>query len=212
MTWMYWIRFKNQIKFDKILFNQYNISSFICIKSAMSTEILGSSKEFGLEETLNGFKNEEKNLKNVIESQNDVKKFWWISLQKNWEYNVPWISKSAKMTNHREFGRSFIDCRLTKWLWSVVFSDSLVIPKNWPQRRESHKETFYSQKRLPWWALEIPWRHVASDGTIRDKDWYIVVAANYIPKWSQIMTTLWPGKVYDVWWMKWKWIDIYVNW
>jgi hypothetical protein len=41
----------------------------------MSTEILESSKEFELEETLNGFKNEEENLKNVIESQNDVKKF-----------------------------------------------------------------------------------------------------------------------------------------
>jgi hypothetical protein len=26
------------------------------------------------------------------------------------------------------------------------------------------------------------------------------------------MTTLWPGKVYDVWWMKGKWIDLYVNW
>ena len=70
---MYWIRFKNQIKFDKLLFNQYNISSFIRIKSTMSTEILGSSKEFELEEAFNGFINEEKKLK--IESQNNVKKF-----------------------------------------------------------------------------------------------------------------------------------------
>ena len=39
----------------------------------MSTEMLGSSKEFELEEAFNGFINEEKKLK--IESQNNVKKF-----------------------------------------------------------------------------------------------------------------------------------------
>lgn len=139
--------------------------------------------------------------------------FWWVALKRSWTYEVPWISKSAKSLKHRQFpGVIFGNCRLSKKLWSVLYPDSLVVPKNWVPKKEIHKETFYSQRVLPWWALQIPWRHVAEDGTVRDKDWYICVAANYIPKWSQIMTTLWPGKVYDTWWMKWKWIDIYVNW
>jgi len=176
----------------------------------MSIEIT-ESKPDEMESALNDFKNEELNLMNKIEK--NMKKFWWIPLQKNWEYEVPWITKKAKSLKHKQFpGVIFGNCRLSKKLWSVIFSDSLVVQKNWLTRREAHKETFYSQKVLPWWALQIPWRHVASDGTIRDKDWYICVAANYIPKWSTIMTTLWPGKVYDTWKMKWKWIDIYVNW
>ena len=39
-----------------------------------------------------------------------------------------------------------------------------------------HSETYYSQKVLPGGGLAIPGRHIASDGTIRDKDNYIVVA------------------------------------
>lgn len=152
-------------------------------------------------------------VENMAKEMQKWKEFWWITLQKNWKYEIPWISNSAKNIKHKQFpGVIFGDCKLSKKLWSVVFSDSLVVPKNWKPRREAHKETFYSQKILPWKGLDIPWRHVADDGTIRDKDWYIVVAANYIPKWSKIMTTLWPGKVYDTWWMKGKHIDIYVNW
>lgn len=174
----------------------------------MSIEITESQSE--MENALNDFRDEEKFLMNEVYKGNE---FWWLSLQKNWEYEVPWISKKAKSLRHKQFpGVIFGDCRLSKKLWSVIFSNSLVAPKNWPVRRETHKETFYSQRVLPWWNLQIPWRHVANDGTIRDKDWYICVAANYIPKWSTIMTTLWPGKVYDTWKMKWKWIDIYVNW
>ena len=39
-------------------------------------------------------------------------------------------------------------------------------------------ETYYSQKVLPGGGLAIPGRHIASDGTIRDKDNYIVVASD----------------------------------
>lgn len=139
--------------------------------------------------------------------------FWWITLKKHENYEVPWISNKAKNIKHPDFPNvKFGNCRLTKWLWTVVYSDSIVSPVNWPQRREAHKETFYSQKKLPGGWLKIPWRHVAADGTVRDWDGYICVAANYIPKWSKIMTTLWPWKVYDTWWMKWKRIDIYTNW
>ena len=78
-----------------------------------------------------------------------------------------------------------------------------------------HKETYYSQKRLPGGgltALNNNGRHVAEDGTIRDKDGYIAVACNYLSKGSCIMTSLGPGKVYDKGDMTGKWVDIYVNW
>lgn len=78
-----------------------------------------------------------------------------------------------------------------------------------------HKETYYSQRVLPGKglkALNNNGRHVADDGTIRDGDGYIAVACNYLPKGSEIMTSLGPGKVYDTGSMTGKWIDIYVNW
>lgn len=177
----------------------------------MSTETLQTNPKTEMEIAVSEFKEEETGILNEVLYQNNS--FWWIQLQKNGEYNVPWVSKQAKNLKHKQFpGVVFGNCRLSKRLGSVLYPDSLVVPVNWSPRREIHKETFYSQKVLPWWALKIPWRHVAADGTIRDKDWYICVAANYIPKWSTIMTTLWPGKVYDTWEMKGKWIDIYVNW
>ena len=182
----------------------------------MSTETLQTNPEMEsplseMENALSELRNEEKDMQKEVISHKNT--FWWVPLKKDWEYEVPWISKKAKSLKHRQFpGVIFGNCRLSKQLGSVLYPDSLVAPTDWVPRKETHKETFYSQRVLPWWALKIPWRHVANDGTIRDKDWYICVAANYIPKWSQIMTTLWPGKVYDTWWMKWKWIDIYVDW
>ena len=76
-----------------------------------------------------------------------------------------------------------------------------------------HKETWYSEKRLPGERLNIPGRHVASDGTIRDEDGYIVVAAasDYMSKGTTLMTTLGPAKVYDTA-RDYGIIDIYVNW
>ena len=155
------------------------------------------------------------NLKNEVETDALEKNFWGLSLKKDWKYEVPWISRTAQTLRNKQFPEViFGNCRLSRKLWSVLYPDSLVIPVNGAPKRETHKETFYSQRALPWWALEIPWRHVAEDWTIRDKDWYIVVAAplKVYPKGTKIMTTLWPGKVYDTWFMKGKWIDIYVDW
>ncbi|MBR3249373.1 MAG: hypothetical protein IKF83_01580 [Clostridia bacterium] len=78
-----------------------------------------------------------------------------------------------------------------------------------------HKETYYSQRVLPGKglkALNNNGRHVADDGTVRDGDGYIAIACNYLPKGSEIMTSLGPGKVYDTGGMTGQWIDIYVNW
>ena len=77
----------------------------------------------------------------------------------------------------------------------------------------NHKETYYSQRVLPGTALNIPGRHVAEDGTVRDKDGFIVVAADlsYKARGSKVMTSRGPGKVYDTG-CAYGVIDIYVNW
>lgn len=76
-----------------------------------------------------------------------------------------------------------------------------------------HKETYYSQRVLPGVGLRIPGRHVAEDGTIRDADGYISVAANtgYLSKGTVLITSLGPAKVYDSG-CAYGVIDIYVNW
>ena len=76
-----------------------------------------------------------------------------------------------------------------------------------------HKETYYSQRVLPGGGLNIPGRHVAEDGTIRDSDGYICVAADpsYLPYGSLVETSLGTGKVYDSG-CDYGTIDIYTDW
>ena len=126
--------------------------------------------------------------------------FWWVPLKYTEKYeNI--IDKDKVLTP-------------TKWVTRFPDSPIAYKGKDWRliEEKQTHKETFYSQKVLPWKWLKIPGRHTAEDGTVRDWDWYIVVACNYLPKWSEIMTTLWPWKVYDRWGMTGHWIDIYTDW
>lgn len=74
-----------------------------------------------------------------------------------------------------------------------------------------HRETYYSQKVLPGGGLNIPGRHVASDGTIRDGDGYICVASSDLPWGTLVETSLGMGKVYDTGCASGT-IDIYTNW
>ena len=76
-----------------------------------------------------------------------------------------------------------------------------------------HKETYYSQRVLPGDGLDIPGRHVAGDGTIRDGEGYICVAADpsYLPYGSLVETSLGAGKVYDSG-CDYGTIDIYTDW
>lgn len=76
-----------------------------------------------------------------------------------------------------------------------------------------HRETYYSEKVLPGTGLNIPGRHVAEDGTIRDADGYICVAADpsYMARGSVLITSLGPAKVYDSG-CAYGTIDIYVSW
>lgn len=100
------------------------------------------------------------------------------------EYSAPYTSSSA---------------RLSKSKGAIYFN--------------GHKETYYSQRVLPGTGLRIPGRHVADDGTIRDGDGYISVAANpsFMSKGSILITSLGPAKVYDTGCSH-GIIDIYVNW
>ena len=76
-----------------------------------------------------------------------------------------------------------------------------------------HKETYYSQNKLPGTSLNIPGRHIADDGTVRDGEGYICVAANssYMSKGTVVKTSLGPAKVYD-YCPTVGTIDIYTNW
>ena len=76
-----------------------------------------------------------------------------------------------------------------------------------------HRETYYSEKVLPGNGLRIPGRHVADDGTIRDENGFICVAADpgFLPKGSILITSLGPAKVYDSG-CAYGTVDIYVSW
>ena len=74
-----------------------------------------------------------------------------------------------------------------------------------------HTETYYSQKVLPGGGLAIPGRHIASDGTIRDADGYIVLASDDYPRGTVVETSLGAGKVYDTGSGSGT-IDLYTDW
>lgn len=73
------------------------------------------------------------------------------------------------------------------------------------------RESYYYQKVLPGGGLSIPGRHVASDGTIRDADGYIVVASDNQAKGSTGQSSLGAYKVYDTG-VGHSGIDVYTNW
>lgn len=75
----------------------------------------------------------------------------------------------------------------------------------------SGKETYYSQRVLPGGGLNIPGRHVAADGTVRDAEGYIVIASDVLPKGSITQTSLGTGKVYDTG-VGHAGVDIYTDW
>ena len=81
------------------------------------------------------------------------------------------------------------------------------------QYYNGHKETYYSERVLPGTSLGIPGRHVADDGTIRDGDGFISVAADpsFLPKGSVLITSLGPAKVYDSG-CSYGIVDLYVSW
>lgn len=76
-----------------------------------------------------------------------------------------------------------------------------------------HRETWYSTNEACGQATarDIPGKHVAMDGTIRDGDGYICVASSDHSFYSIVMTSVGPGKVYDCGCSHGT-IDVYTNW
>lgn len=77
----------------------------------------------------------------------------------------------------------------------------------------NHRETFYTWKPYVGTSYYIPGEHFADDGTVRDEEGYICVAADYRYKSPHeiVLTSLGPGKVYDTG-CAYGVIDIYCNW
>lgn len=100
-----------------------------------------------------------------------------------------------------------------KMEYSSVYSYNGLSKKKGAIHFNGHRETYYSERVLPGTSLAIPGRHVADDGTIRDADGYICVAADpsYASRGSILITSLGPAKVYDSG-CAYGTIDIYVNW
>jgi hypothetical protein len=80
-------------------------------------------------------------------------------------------------------------------------------------RYNGHRETWYStnEKAGQETARDIPGKHVADDGTIRDKDGYVCVASSDLAFYTKVMTSVGPGKVYDCGCSHGT-IDVYTNW
>ena len=169
--------------------------------------------------------------------QNSVKypptdRFWDVMLSKTGAYNVPWVTEKLKRTGRR--------CAT-----NPTYENSLVMTQNGKKKYVTHTETYYTDKdvsssgkpkfpvkNIEWrirkilnedrkrlWLKNIPEnqkvRDYGKDWTIRDMNWYIVVAAdiNLFPRWTLIMTTLWPWRVYDAWGkVHQNHIDIFTGW
>ena len=80
-------------------------------------------------------------------------------------------------------------------------------------RYNGHRETWYSTNESAGQetARDIPGKHVADDGTIRDKDGYVCVASSDLAFYTKVMTSVGPGKVYDCGCSSGT-IDVYTNW
>lgn len=76
-----------------------------------------------------------------------------------------------------------------------------------------HKETWYSihEPGQTVTAREIPGKHIADDGTIRDKDGYVCVASSDLPFYTIVLTSVGIGKVYDCGCSSGT-IDVYTDW
>lgn len=138
--------------------------------------------------------------------------FWWITLSQTEPYNIPWVEK------------------LTAEKWTIFYENALQINHGEKPKYINHKETYYTDRQFPMTNIEKKVRNIlnadrarknlpkipenqpvmqyAKDGTIRDINWYIVLASKNdyktYPRGMLVMTTLGPGRIYDRWW---EWFD-----
>lgn len=232
---------KSLKKFDKIVNFEYNVYVLYFTVIKMN-EVFQSNPDTGMELEIQNSLEEDRNklhwLKSQIgsagsESTEELERkkfpptdyFWWIKLSKTATYNVTLPEGTEKLR------RTWHACAT-----NPTYKNALVMTQSGGTRRETHRETYYTTRSFPvsnieWrirsvlnkdrernWQKEIPQnqkvRNVGVDWTIRDMNWYIVIAAskNY-PFGTLIMTTLWPGRVYDRWGkVHGNHIDVYTNW
>ena len=140
-----------------------------------------------MQESEADFSGELKDLESEIMNQAEKKTYRWVMLDPDKEYKV-------------------CDNPLTKEMGTKVF--------------EWHKETYYTSNKkvkphfdINKTAHPVPGVHIAWwDGTVRDEYGYIVIACNGKKFGDIVMTSRWPWKVYDRWWMKRKdHVDIFTN-
>ena len=75
-----------------------------------------------------------------------------------------------------------------------------------------YQYTWYSERVLPGYGLEIEGRYTDADGFVCDGDGYICVAASSLSKGTVVDTPFGrQGKVYDTG-CDWGVVDVYVNW
>ena len=124
------------------------------------------------------------------------------------------IEKAYDEMTVEEIQMALNEGRLTmKYSEPYTYSPSRLTKSRGALYFNGHKETYYSQNVLPGTSLKIPDRHVADDGTVRDGDGFICVAADpgYLSRGSIVITSLGPAKVYDTG-CAYGTVDIYVNW
>ena len=74
-----------------------------------------------------------------------------------------------------------------------------------------HKETWYSQKKVPGKGLKIPGRHVGKEGFVMDGNNFICVATIMVAMNKEIKTSFGKGKRYDKWSSP-KVVALYTDW
>ncbi len=119
----------------------------------------------------------------------------------------------APTTGTDDIADSNSDTILSQDTTNYNYSDSggALTPSKGVVYYNGHRETYYSQRVLPGGGLNIPGRHVAEDGTIRDADGYICVASSDLAWGSVVETSLGTAKVYDCGCASGT-IDIYTDW
>lgn len=171
---------------------------------------------------------------NIDSNRPPTETFWDIDLHPTKEYtDVPWITypESWVKDDKKE------NVPLTAEKWTVTYKGALVMPKNGKSYTADHTETYYTDKSKYFATSNIEWRirsmlnddrqrknlpkvpknkavlQYAKDWTIRDMEWYIIVAANLdtYKRWTLVMTSLGPGRVYDTWKLGSNHFDIYTH-
>jgi len=129
-----------------------------------------------------------------------------------------YISLEVKTTETTEASTGEVDIDGYGWV-QLQYDKTYHIMENHLTRSNGsihvfgHRETWYSTNEScgKATAVDIPGKHIANDGTIRDKDGYICVASSDLPFYSIVMTSVGPGKVYDCGCSHGT-IDVYTNW